>query len=220
MQNPQTDLPEFVLFKETKTNMHQEIFSLKGLHNSLKSAPRKLLAICACQILLLVCGVFVGHGSAECEVRLPQGSAIEVDCNRCRLLGGLRWRDVFILFCGNGTICLGIYAAIFKDKEYCRIYGLAMMVFAFIVGLTGILTGLEVPVLEAAAQAVGPGLVDCQKIAYMMVDNARNHSMLYGANCLLDCLGALYAIWSKEKFDMDDVVASHARSERQFNDGL
>ena len=44
------------------------------------------------------------------------------------------------------------------------------MVFAFIVGLTGILTGLEVPVLEAAAQAVGPGLVDCQKIAFMMVD--------------------------------------------------
>jgi hypothetical protein len=30
-----------------------------------------------CQILLLCCGVFVGHGSAECEVRLPQGSAIE-----------------------------------------------------------------------------------------------------------------------------------------------
>jgi hypothetical protein len=77
-------------------------------------------------------------------------------------------------------------------------YGLAMMVFAFIVGLTGILTGLEVPVLQVAAQAVrvGPGLVDCEKIAYilhytyvyMMVDNARNHSMLYGTTSILDCL--------------------------------
>ena len=93
-----------------------------------------------------------------------------------------------------------------------------MMVFAFIVGLTGILTGLEVPVLEAAANAVGPGLVDCQKIAFMMVDNARNHSMLYGANCMLDCMGALYAIWTKEKFDMDDVAAAHAKiGERHDN---
>jgi hypothetical protein len=146
--------------------------------------------------------------------------AVSVDCNRCRLIGGLRWRDVFILFCGNGTICLGVYAAIFKDKEYCRMYGLAMMVFAFIVGLTGILTGLEVPVLQAAAQAVGPGLVDCEKIAYMMVDNARNHSMLYGANCILDCLGALYAIWTKEKIDMDDVVASHTKTQSQYDAGL
>ena len=199
---------------------NSETFTIKGLQDSLASAPRRLLLICACQILLLCCGVFVGHGSAECEVRLPQGSAIEVDCNRCRLLGGLRWRDVFILFCGNGTICLGVYAAIFKDKEYCRMYGLAMMVFAFIVGLTGILTGLEVPVLEAAAQAIGPGLIDCQKIAYMMVDNARNHSMLYGANCILDCLGALYAIWTKEKIDMDDVVESHNQSQSQYDEGL
>lgn len=99
-------------------------------------------------------------------------------------------------------------------------YGLAMMVFAFIVGLTGILTGLEVPVLQAAAQAVGPGLVDCEKIAYMMVDNARNHSMLYGANCILDCLGALYAIWTKEKIDMDDVVASHTKTQSQYDAGL
>ena len=79
--------------------MNSDLYSLRGLQDSLQSAPRRLLLICTLQILLLVIGVFVGHGSAECEVRLPQGSAIEVDCNRCRLLGGLRWRDVFILFC-------------------------------------------------------------------------------------------------------------------------
>ena len=54
-----------------------ETFTIKGLQDSLASAPRRLLLICVCQILLLCCGVFVGHGSAECEVRLPQGSAIE-----------------------------------------------------------------------------------------------------------------------------------------------
>ena len=62
-----------------------------------------------------------------------------------------------------------------------------MMVFAFIIGLTAILTGLEVPVLEAAAAAIGPGMQDWEKIAYMMVDNARDHSILYGINCFLDC---------------------------------
>jgi hypothetical protein len=194
--------------------------NLGELKSSVQTAPQRLLAICGCQILLLLIGVFVGHGAAECEIRLPQGSAIEVDCNRCRLLGGLRWRDIFILFMGCGTICIGVYAAVFKNKDYCRVYGLVMMVFAFVVGLTAVLTGLETPVLEAAAQAIGPGLVDCEKIAYMMVDNARDHSMLYGANCILDTLGALYAMWSKEKFDLDDIAASHAKANASFNDNL
>jgi hypothetical protein len=36
----------------------------------------------------------------------------------------------------------------------------------------------------------------------------------------LDCLGALYAIWTKEKIDMDDVVASHTKSQSQYDAGL
>ena len=95
--------------------------NLGELKSSVQTAPQRLLAICGCQILLLLIGVFVGHGAAECEIRLPQGSAIEVDCNRCRLLGGLRWRDIFILFMGCGTICIGVYAAVFKNKDYCRV---------------------------------------------------------------------------------------------------
>ena len=186
--------------------------TLANLRDSVSTAPRRLLVICLCQILVLIVGVFVGHGAAECEIRLPQGSAIEVDCNRCRLLGGLRWRDIFILMCGISVICIGIYAAVFKDKDYCRVYGMAMMVFAFVVGMTAVLTGLETPVLESAARAVGPGMADCEKIAYMMVDNARDHSILYGVNCILDCLGALFAMWSKEKFDLDDIAASHDRT--------
>jgi hypothetical protein len=125
--------------------------------------------------------VFIGHGAAECDVRLPSGSAIEVDCNRCRLLGRLRWRDIMLLVGGMAAIFVGMYAAVFRSMHMCKIYGGVMMVYAFIIGLTAILTGLETPVLEAAALAVPVSEKDCQTIAYMMVDNARDHAILYGA---------------------------------------
>ena len=194
--------------------------SFTDLQSSLSSAPQRLLVVCGLQIFMLIVGVFVGHGAAECEIRLPAGSSIEVDCNRCRLLGGLKWRDIFLLMGGVGTICVGIYAAVFKSKHYCRVYGLVMMVFAFIIGLTAILTGLEVPVLEAAAAAIGPGMQDCEKIAYMMVDNARDHSILYGINCFLDCAGAMYAMHAKQLFDYEQIESSHRKAISQTNNNL
>ena len=58
---------------------------VESLQSHLSSAPRRLMVVCGFQILLLFIGVYVGHGAAECEIRLPAGSGIEVDCNRCRL---------------------------------------------------------------------------------------------------------------------------------------
>jgi|EP00505_MAST-04D_sp_SCG-Rhode-Island_P004853 hypothetical protein len=178
------------------------------------------MVICGFQIFMLFLGVYVGHGAAECEIRLPAGAGIEVDCNRCRLLGGLKGRDIFLLLAGVGTILVGVYAAVAKSKHYCRVYGLTMMVFAFMIGLTGLLTGLEVPVLEAAAAAVGPGMPDCEKIAFMMVDTARDHSILYGINCVLDCAGAIFAIYSKQLFDYEAIESSHKRAVQQQDAGL
>merc|ERR1712167_135037 len=103
-------------------------------------------------------------------VRLPSGSSIEVDCNRCRLLGRLRWRDIMLLIGGIGAILIGMYAAVFRNQHFCKVYGGVMMVYAFIIGLTSILTGLETPVLEAAANAVPTADHDCVTIAFMMVD--------------------------------------------------
>ena len=193
---------------------------VENLQSHLSSAPRRLMVVCGLQVLMLFVGVYVGHGAAECEIRLPAGSGIEVDCNRCRLLGGVKGRDIFLLMAGLGTICIGVYAAAFKSKHYCRVYGMTMMVFAFMIGLTGILTGLEVPVLEAAAAAVGPGMPDCEKIAFMMVDTARDHSILYGINCILDIAGAIYAIYAKQLFDYETIENSHRKAVSQQDSSL
>ncbi len=40
------------------------------------------------------------------------------------------------------------------STHFCRLYGMFMMVFAFTVGLTAVLNGLETPVLDAAAASV------------------------------------------------------------------
>merc|ERR1740130_518430 len=194
--------------------------TFEDLRGNFHGAPKKLLVICVIQIAFLLLGVFIGHGAAECDVSLPSGSSIVVECGRCRLLGRLRWRDIMLLVGGLAAIFVGMYAAAFRNQHMCKIYGGVMMVYAFIIGLTAILTGLETPVLEAAASAVPLSEKDCITIAFMMVDNARDHAIVYGLNCVLDCAGAAYAIWSKQLFDYEEVASAHAKAQRQVENNM
>ena len=54
----------------------------------------------------------------------------------------------------------------------------------------------------------------------MMVDNARDHSILYGINCFLDCAGALYAMHAKQLFDYEQIESSHRKAISQTNNNL
>lgn len=154
--------------------------------------------------------MFIGHGGAECELDVDHQNIVSVNCEACRALGGFRWRDLFFLLGGLGIIGIGAYAALMRNQEACRVYGMVMLFYGFIIGLTAILTGLQAPVISAAASDV----VDdesCRKIAFMMSDNIRYHSLLFGAICILDCLGAVYAILSKQYFDITETAYRHQR---------
>jgi hypothetical protein len=186
---------------------------MERMRQGLHGAPRKLAIICCIQAFVLVVGVFVGHGGAECQLAVVRGGHVDIDCNVCRPLAGLRWRDTLILIVGLGVIGLGVYSALFHDMWACRTYGLVMLCYAFILGLTAVLTGLQAPVISAAANQV----VDndaCQQIAYMMADNIRYHAVLYGFSCVLNCAGAVYAILSKQLFDYENMQAEHRKASR------
>ena len=124
------------------------------IHDGLQGAPRKLAMICVLQATILVIGVFIGQGGAECDLEVIRGGHVDIDCNVCRPLSGLRWRDVLLLVGGLGVIGLGFYSAIFHDQAACRTYGMVMLVYAFVLGLTAILTGLQAPVISGAANQV------------------------------------------------------------------
>jgi hypothetical protein len=64
------------------------------------------------------------------------------------------WQQVVLLIVGFIVICIGVSAAVFRSKRMCRIYGLIMMVYAFVIGLTSLLTGLDTIVLSSAIEKV------------------------------------------------------------------
>jgi hypothetical protein len=108
-------------------------------------------------------------------------------------------------------------SAMFRDKAFCKMYGMIMMVYAFVIGLTAILTGLETPLYVEALQHVEDPR--CRAMAQMMVDTNKSHAILYGINCVLDCAGAIFAIQSHQVFEYEDIESRH-RSAEQDNMGL
>ena len=76
-----------------------------------------------------------------------------------------------IFMVGGGVIACGVLAVIRRDQNLVFIYGSAMIVFAFAVGLTAILTSLETPVLEVAVDGVTDP--ECMQMAYSMMFGAR-----------------------------------------------
>jgi len=185
--------------------------SLNELRAAFSSAPRNLLVICALQTFLLFYGFLVGTRGAECDILLPPGGDVQLDCTRCRLTGGFQAQQLFLLSIGLAIIGTGAYGAYYKSKPMCRFYGLVMTVYSFVIGLTAILTGLQAPVLDAAADAV-EGNEDCARIGHMMADRTRHEAIMMGLNCLLDGAGAIYAIKSYQYFDYEELHNHHSRS--------
>ena len=102
-------------------------------------------------------------GAAGCYIYVPEGGEIEIDCNDCHSSTGLLWRDWFVLLIGVGVIAIGVFggmvqlclplelstdAAVRQEQTTVRVYAYCMMCFAFVVGLTCILTALELPVTK------------------------------------------------------------------------
>ena len=174
----------------------------------LRASPRLLLGVCGLQAFILVIGAFMQLGRSECTITLPSSGPIMVDCDSCRVRG-LGWRQLMIFMVGGGVIACGVLAVIRRDQNLVFIYGSAMIVFAFAVGLTAILTSLETPVLEVAVDGVTDP--ECMQMAYSMMFGAKDHATFAGLGCIVDSAGALLAIRSKELFQYEEISAQHAQ---------
>ena len=174
----------------------------------LRASPRLLLGVCGLQAFILVAGAFMQLGRAECTITLPSSGPIMVDCDSCRQRG-LGWRQFLLFLLGGGVIGCGVLAVQRRDQQLVFIYGSAMIVFAFAVGLTAVLTALETPVLEVAVDGVTEP--ECLQMAYSMMFGAKDHATFAGLGCIVDSAGALLAIRSKELFQYEEISAQHAQ---------
>lgn len=168
----------------------ESITTITDLKADLKGAPRTLALICIVQACVLFFGTFIGHGGAECQLDVTDTGVVLVDCAACRALGGFRWRDLILLLGGLGIIGVGFYAALLRNQSACQLYGMVMLFYGFVIGLTAILTGLQCPVISAAASEVVDNEA-CEKIAFMMADNVRYHSIFYGTYTLVHARRAI-----------------------------
>ena len=125
-----------------------------GWKAQLSGPPLKLLIICSMQIALQVTSLFIGLGKAECEVTIHGGGDVEINCGYCQEHTYVTWQQVVLLLVALVVTILGIIAALFRSKRMCRVYGLIMMVYAFVIGLTSLLTGLDTIVLNSAVKDV------------------------------------------------------------------
>mmetsp|Transcript_1364 Transcript_1364/g.3170 ORF Transcript_1364/g.3170 Transcript_1364/m.3170 type:complete len:206 (+) Transcript_1364:117-734(+) len=186
-----------------------------GWRAQLAGPPGKLFLICLAQIVVLVTGMFVGIGAGECDISIKGGADVEVKCEDCREDVYLTWEHYLLLIVGVGVIFTGIFAALGRSKRLCRIYGLIMMVYAFVIGLTSVLVGLMAVVLDGALSEITDDRY-CARIVGGMVHTARVNSILYAINCVLDIAGAIYAIKSKELFAYQEIAAHHQNFQRTF----
>ena len=91
-----------------------------------------------------------------------------------------------------------------------------MLIYAFIIGLSAILSFARLPTLSRAM-----GKIDapaCISVAHMMFSSATLRAVFYLLNCLLDVAGALYAIWSKQYFEYQTIEEEYRHAD-EFTDG-
>eukprot|EP01119_Soliformovum_irregulare_P022769 TRINITY_DN7846_c0_g1_i2.p1 TRINITY_DN7846_c0_g1~~TRINITY_DN7846_c0_g1_i2.p1 ORF type:complete len:205 (-),score=30.13 TRINITY_DN7846_c0_g1_i2:110-724(-) len=178
-----------------------------GWRQQLRGPPMKLLVICILQVLVLFIGLIIGIGKSECEVSIHGGSDIEINCNNCKTHPYVSWQQLVLLFVGLIVISLGVVAALWRSRKMCKIYGIIMMIYAFVIGLTSLLTGLDTIVLSSALEHIQDSV--CKTFVSSMIGTSRMNAILYALNCILDCLGAIYAIKSKELFDFQEIANHH-----------
>jgi len=183
-----------------------------GWRAQLRGPPLKLLLICAAQLILLFVGLIVGIGRAECEVSIHGGADVQINCNNCIKHPYVSWQQVVLLLIGMFVIFVGVAAAIFRSKRMCKIYGIIMMIYAFVIGLTALLTGLDTIVLSSAVKHVDGAI--CKEYVESMINTTRVNSILYALNCIACCCGAIYAIKSKELFEFQEIASQHRNFEK------
>ena len=113
---------------------------------------------------------------------------------------------------GVGTICVGIYAAVFEVNTIVCMQACydGVCLYNWLDCHTD---GFRSSRAGGSCSCHWSRNANCEKIAYMMVDNARNHSILYGINCFLDCAGAVPRC-IKQLFDYEQIETSRRRFRR------
>jgi len=182
-----------------------------GLREQLRGPPGVLVVICMLQIGLLVVGTLAGLGTEQCEVVVSGGTSVSVECHRCVSETYITWQQAGLLAFGCAVVMLGVFAALYRSKRLARLYGMIMLVYSFVVGLTSLLTGVDSVVLDTALSSVSQDEHVCRSFVESMVHVARFNSVLYALSCLLDLAGAMYAIKSKEHFQLQEIHEHHER---------
>eukprot|EP00026_Physarum_polycephalum_P014625 Phypoly_transcript_15162.p1 GENE.Phypoly_transcript_15162~~Phypoly_transcript_15162.p1 ORF type:complete len:204 (+),score=9.16 Phypoly_transcript_15162:100-711(+) len=175
----------------------------------LSGVPLKLLIICILQLVIHFLGIFLGIGKVSCPLLVHSGNDVEVNCTACVKHHFLTWQQVTLFILGFAIILIGIGAAVFRNKTMCKLYGLILLVYSFVLGITSLLTGLDTVVLEDAAKGIDGVNVTCISMVKSMVSTSKVTAVLFGINCVLDIIGAIYAIKSKELFEFQEIDDHH-----------
>jgi len=178
-----------------------------GWKSHLTGAPTKLLIICAVQFVLLVINFFIEIGSEECEIQIHGQNDVEVICSNCRKHTFIRWQGITLFVLGIIVLIIGTFAGCFRSQKLCKVYGGVMIVFAFFIGLTCLLTGLNTAILSTAQGTTSDST--CKTYLKSMVFHSTANSFFYGLSCILDVIGAIYAIKSKQLFDFQEIASHH-----------
>lgn len=168
--------------------------------SSLRASPRLLIGVCCLQFAVLGMGLLQQLSRVECGITVPTGGPVVIECDSCRHRS-LTLRSGVLHLGGAGVIACGIFAVKFRSARLLYVYGTAMLLFSLVVGLTAMLTALEAPVLEVAVSGVSDFDTSCMELAEEMLASARDHTTLAGLGCIVDTVGAVLAIRSKELFN-------------------
>jgi len=182
----------------------------------LSGAPFKLLMICTLQLLIHLLGICLGIGHVSCPITVHDGNTVEVNCAGCVKHHYVTWQQITLFIFGFAIILVGIGAAIFRNKTMCKLYGLILLVYSFVLGLTSLLTGLDTVVLEDASKDIDDTNSFCLSSVASMITTSRIVAVLFGVNCVLDIVGAIYAIKSKELFEFQEIEDHHSRFHKNY----
>jgi len=178
--------------------------------------PLKLLVICCLQCGLSVISILAGIGKASCPIDVRSGDDVQVNCGQCYRHSFVTWQQATLFVVGLGIILIGAGAAILRKKTMCRVYGFFMLLYAFMLGLTSLLTGLDTIVLEDAAKEIDEADWECAGDVRSMISTAKVNSILFAVNCLLDIAGAVYAIKSRELFEFQEIATHHTEFHKNY----
>jgi hypothetical protein len=138
---------------------------------------------------------------------------VVVECDTC-IHRTLTLRGFTVNLAGAVIICSGIAAVLFRNQRLLAIYSTCMLFFSGVIGLVAVITSLEGPMLEVAVSSISSLDEECIEIGEKMLENAHDHASLAALGCLIDALGAVLAIRSKELFSYEEIASNHAEVTR------